>query len=442
MANHWSWILSMKSDFWIKYVSAELQSAEYDWFCAHYDVAISGTINEHKSRNASIKQYPYALLWTVIQPGEEEESITSTYNNHMAAWYVAHPAYTLENAFLHNYSGGARKEITIWGSKRYVMNPKDSGLIAYQSARLNEICTTAIGGYYPDGVFIDEHHTTSSVFQVGDDYVEYHASGDYAAQMAAYNTDETSLITAIKTVIGSNKRMLLNTSSYINQINIDWIIAAGGAQLESMNSAFLGFGNDSYYGFIDTLLAQDVLIDFSGQPWGENPSGMNAGNSDSIQHRHDLWKLASYYTIIDTTASKLAFSTGDCQYPAEYPASARWIAAIETNVGHPAQVRQSYQTGIDGTGKNYIVYSRDMDNALILNRPMYSWSCTIYDDTTSVSVALPEGTWYPLASDGTLGAAIISINLRNSEGAILMKDNVDLDISVHDGIHASFDGLS
>lgn len=419
-ANHWSHITTWRTDFYIHWLNIGLRAAEYDWVAAHYDYVMGGTTNEHKSRNANLKQYPYILNMSLIQPGEENEDIYICYNDHMAAWYALHEEYDIEDAFLHNQSDSERVVFTLWGSLRYVINPKDPGAIAYQTARINEICTTAIGGYYPDGVFVDEHATgnTGVIFAGSEDYIEYHSSGNTAAQRIAYQHDETTLIAAIKTVVGSNKRLLINTNFYVTQDNIDWIFAGGGTHLEAMNSCATPFVDNDYYGFIDTLLAQDVLIDFSGQPWGENCSGMTQGNSDSVTHRHDLWKLASYYTVVDSTATKLAFSVNDWVYPE----ADRWIEAIETNVGHPTQARQSYQTGTDGTGEGYVVYSRNFDNALILNRPKWHYHSTVYDDTTSVAVALPEGTWYPLSSDGTLsGTPITTINLRNAEGAILMK---------------------
>ena len=421
MANHWSHILVWQTDFYIDYLTTEQKPAEYDWFDAHYDIVMSGTINEHKSRNTSIKAYPYVLLWTVIQSGTA--NVYDVYYTHMQAWYVLNEEYDIEDAFLHDYDGAARHEVTIWDSVRWCLNPKDPGNIAYQSARINEIMTTAIGGYYPDGVFVDEHATgdIEKIFDASQDYVEYHSSGNTAAQFIAYKADETSLLTAIKTVIGSSKRMLPNTGPYISQPNIDWIIAAGGTHLERLNSAYNSFPENNYYGFIDTLLAQDILISFSGQPTGENPDGYTAGNSDSANHRHELWKLSSYYTVVDVNAAKVAFSTGNAMYPTAYPISSWWNAAIETNIGHPTQARQSYQTGTVG-GKTYLVYSRDFDNALILNRPKYDYTCTVYDDTTLVAIALPgTDTWYPLSSAGVLGLAITTINLRNAEGAILMK---------------------
>lgn len=66
------------------------------------------------------------------------------------------------------------------------------------------------------------------------------------------------------------------------------------------------------------------------------------------------------------------------------------------------------------------VWRRDYTKAVVLHRPA-AWDSTASQYTVySPPIAL-GGTYYPLAADGTVGAAITSLRLRAGEGAILMK---------------------
>ncbi len=50
------------------------------------------------------------------------------------------------------------------------------------------------------------------------------------------------------------------------------------------------------------------------------------------------------------------------------------------------------------------------------------WGSRPYGDSTAISIALPVGEqWLPLNADGTVGAAVTSNRLRNSEAAIMLK---------------------
>src|SRR5262249_22349563 len=70
----------------------------------------------------------------------------------------------------------------------------------------------------------------------------------------------------------------------------------------------------------------------------------------------------------------------------------------------------------------YRVYQRSFTNAVVLYKPLsYGGNVTgTLADTTATTQAL-GGTYYPLQADGTLGAPVTSITLRNGEGVILVK---------------------
>jgi hypothetical protein len=59
---------------------------------------------------------------------------------------------------------------------------------------------------------------------------------------------------------------------------------------------------------------------------------------------------------------------------------------------------------------------------MVLLRLQQGWGSQTYTDGTAITITLPAGErWIPLNADGTVGSAITSIRLRNSEAAILLK---------------------
>jgi hypothetical protein len=62
------------------------------------------------------------------------------------------------------------------------------------------------------------------------------------------------------------------------------------------------------------------------------------------------------------------------------------------------------------------------DRALVIARPQTGWGTQRYDNTSAINIPLPAGeTWLPLHADGTLGAPVTTVELRNAEAAILIE---------------------
>ena len=75
------------------------------------------------------------------------------------------------------------------------------------------------------------------------------------------------------------------------------------------------------------------------------------------------------------------------------------------------------------TARTYRVYARNYSNALILYKPL-SYAQGYSSGTLASYTATRHylgGTYRPLRADGTLGAPVTSVSLRNGEGAILIK---------------------
>ncbi|MEO2089011.1 MAG: hypothetical protein ABGY75_05880, partial [Gemmataceae bacterium] len=146
-----------------------------------------------------------------------------------------------------------------------------------------------------------------------------------------------------------------------------------------------------------------------------------ATGGDLMSDRMQLATLAYYYLLADPNTSMLMMNGGN------EPASEwrrHWTDAIKFNVGQPVREQSQFATGADPTDRSlvYKVYQREYQNALVLYKPLsYTRGKTgTTADATRTTHNL--GGWYrPVKADGTLGAAVNQITLRNGEGVVLAK---------------------
>lgn len=138
--------------------------------------------------------------------------------------------------------------------------------------------------------------------------------------------------------------------------------------------------------------------------------------------RTQLATLAYYYLIGDPTRTFIDFFGG------EEPSSSwtrHWVPAAAYNIGKPTGSWSVFASGADPENHafTYRVYQRTYTNALVLYKPLSvnaSGASGTIDNATAATQSL-GGTYRPLHADGTLGAPITTITLRNGEGAILVK---------------------
>jgi hypothetical protein len=139
--------------------------------------------------------------------------------------------------------------------------------------------------------------------------------------------------------------------------------------------------------------------------------------------RTQLATLASYYLLADPVTTFLDFYGG---YAPATSWDQHWSPAAAYNVGQPQGPWSLFASGPDPANPSltYQVLQRAYTNALVLYKPL-SGNATgsvagNLADTTATTFAL-GGVYRPLNADGTLGAAVTSVTLRNGEGAILIK---------------------
>jgi hypothetical protein len=134
--------------------------------------------------------------------------------------------------------------------------------------------------------------------------------------------------------------------------------------------------------------------------------------------------LTYYYLFADPDTTFLMF------YGGQDPNGAwtkHWTAAVSYDVGKPTGKWSEFATGTDPANKDltYKVLQRTYTNALILHKPLShvrgNRTRPEIGDESATKVEL-KATYRPLQADGTLGAPVTSISLRNGEGAILIKE--------------------
>ena len=91
------------TDFYSTYVSQSDRDATIAFLAPRVDAVMSGPEASWKKANPTIKYFPYALQYEVVQdgPGSSGASLTTAFTDDMIHWYAAHPKYDYESAFLH-----------------------------------------------------------------------------------------------------------------------------------------------------------------------------------------------------------------------------------------------------------------------------------------------------------------------------------------------------
>jgi len=287
----------------------------------------------------------------------------------------------------------------------FPMGPELPGV--YQADRLARVAQ----GY--DGVFLDEFG--------GPMYGAIKPTVEFATG-AAYLASEAEMIAQIHAAIAP-KILLINIAEYWTPTDSAIVVAGGGAQLERTNYPF-GDRTEGRWTQIDHLLASGVYTEFvatlSYTEWGnvtKNRPSFNGGMYNTPTDRGQMAQLASYYMAVGADAQRLSL---DQQNYWNIRPDLAWARAVEVDVGHPLQARHVIAKGIDPKGQSYRIYAREFEHALVLMRPAVDWHPTVYGDDTGVEIPLPKPMRL-LNRDGTRGAPVSSVKLRNVDAAIFVE---------------------
>jgi hypothetical protein len=407
---HYSHISVFYTDFYSSYASAQNREAAIAFLAPRVDAIMSGPKGAWKSVNPTIQYFPYALQYEVVQAevGSSETHLTTSFTADMIRWYAAHPKYDYESAFLHRGGHDSTHRVAFKNeSYRWLINPGDAGSRAYQADRLARIAQ----GY--DGVFLDEFG--------GPMYGAIKPTDEFATG-SAYLASEAEMIAQIHAAIAP-KILLINIAEYWTPTDSAIVVAGGGAQLERTNYPF-GDHTEGRWTEIDHLLASGVYTEFvtalSYTEWGnvtKSRPSFNGGMYNTPTDRGQMAQLASYYMAVGADAQRLSL---DQQNYWNIRPDLAWAGAVEVDVGHPLQARHIIAKGIDPKGQSYRIYAREFEHALVLMRPAVDWRPSVYGDDTAIEIPLPKPMRL-LHRDGTRGAPVTSVKLRNVDAAVLVE---------------------
>lgn len=407
---HYSHISVFYTDFYSSYASPSDRDATIAFLGPRVDGIMSGPAAAWKSVNPTIRYFPYALQYEVVQSpaGKSNASLTTAFTADMIRWYASHPKYDYESAYLHRGGHDSTHRVAFKNeSYRWLINPGDAGSRAYQADRFIRIAQ----GYA--GVFLDEFG--------GPMYGAIKPTDEFATG-AAYLASETEMIAHIHAAIAP-RILLINIAEYWTPTDSAIVVAGGGAQLERTNYPF-GDRTEGRWTQIDHLLASGVYTEFvatiSYTEWAgvtHNHPSFDGGLYDSPTERGQMSQLASYYMAVGADPQQLSF---DQQNYWNIRPDKAWASAVEVDVGHPVLARHIIAKGVDPKGQSYRIYAREFERALVLVRPAVDWRTTVYGDDTAIEVPLPKPMRL-LHRDGTLGASVTSVKLRNVDAAILIK---------------------
>ncbi len=145
-------------------------------------------------------------------------------------------------------------------------------------------------------------------------------------------------------------------------------------------------------------------------------------NGSPTDPRTQLATLAYYYLVADPATTFLNFYGG---FEPGTSWTRHWAPAAAFDVGAPQGAFRLRTTGADPANAQltYRLYERDFGNALVLYKPLSSAPGRApggVGDATATTHQL-GATYRPLGADGTLGAPVTSVTLRNGEGAVLVR---------------------
>ena len=289
-----------------------------------------------------------------------------------------------------------------YGEMRYATNVANPGFRAWavdfaeRKAAANPLAT---------GFFVD-----NSVGKLAVD-----ASG-LAESLGGYADDYGSLLGAVNAGLRQTGRWLIaNTAGY--GATATPIVANGVSYLDEFALRPMS---------ANTVQFNDLagkLADRRAQSHGtayEILDSLPTGGSQS-DPRMQLATLAMYYLLADPDLSFLMVNGGN------QPASDwrdHWIGAATYDVGRPTDTWSVAATGKDPANAKltYQVYERNYDNAVVLYKPL-SYNRGVNGGTggETATVQKLDGWYRPVHADGSLGAPVNQVSLRNGEGAILAK---------------------
>jgi hypothetical protein len=316
--------------------------------------------------------------------------------------YLDPAQYAIAAAAGYTARFGYQSRLFSYGPMRFATNPSDA---AFRAWAVNYEVQNLNSNPWAAGLFMD--NSTGIAPATANGVIE---------PLNTYSTDYGTLLYDIGRAI-EPKWILANTSGGGSSANPAVQMVQGYFEefgIRAMAQNYVQFEN-----LAATVATRSTLA--SPAPYAVLDSYPQGGSP--TDPRTELATLAYYLLLANPSTTFLDYDGG---YDPSGPWSQHWFPAMNANIGQPLGSWSLFASGPDPSNQalTYQIYQRSFTNALVLYKPLsYGNGVTgTTADNTATTQSL-GGTYYPLEADGTLGAPITSITLRNGEGAILIKES-------------------
>lgn len=289
-----------------------------------------------------------------------------------------------------------------YGSMRFVTNPA-STVVQDWAANYHQRLLAA--NPLADGIFMDNSSGKNPIkdFALLESNLTYTA--DYAALLSALNRQIAP------------RWVMANTSN--GGPETDQIVRVVPGTMEEFAIRAMSSTWSQFQDLAATIARRQAAIDPAGYLVIDSLSTGGAPTN----WRTQLATLSYYYMIGDPK------TTFFMPFGGEEPASSwsrHWFNAIAYNIGQPLGGFSVFATGADrgNMALTYNIYQRSYENALVLYKPL-SYALGKGTGTTADNSATTHqlgGSYHVLNVDGSVGAPVTSITLRNGEGVILIRN--------------------
>src|SRR5579875_499934 len=317
--------------------------------------------------------------------------------------YLDPQEYAIAAAAGYTARFGYQSRLFSYGPMRFATNPGDAAFRAWAVQYQVQILEN---NPWASGLFMDNSTGVAPA-----------SPSSVLEPISTYSTDYATLLYEIGKAIAP-KWILANTSGGGNSANPTVQMVQG--YFEEFGIRALSQNYAQFEQLAATVATRAALA--SPSPYAVLDSYPQGGAP--TDPRTEMATLAYYYLLANPGTTFLDYDGG---YDTTGPWSQHWFPALNVNIGQPLGSWSLLASGADPANQalTYRIYQRSFTNALVVYKPLsYGNGVTgTTADDTATTVAL-DGAYYPLQADGTLGAPITSITLRNGEGAILIKASV------------------
>jgi hypothetical protein len=317
--------------------------------------------------------------------------------------YLNPQEYAIASAAGYTARFGYQSRLFANGPMRFATNPSDA---AFRGWAVNYELQNLKDNPWAAGLFMDNSNGVAPP-QVG----------TVIEPFSAYSTDYATLLYDIGRAI-EPKWILANTAGGGSKANPTVQTVQG--YFEEFAIRALAQNYVQFESLATTVATRSTLA--SPAPYAVLDSSPQGGAP--TDPRTELATLAYYLLLANPNTTFLDYDGG---FDPSGPWEQHWFPAMNANIGLPTGSWSLFASGADPSNASltYHIYQRSFTNALVLYKPL-SYANGVSGTTannTATTLAL-GGLYYPVNADGTLGAPITSITLRNGEGAILIKASV------------------